>query len=328
MDPFSGKVRIGILGCSDIARRKFIPALGQTKLAVLRAIASRDPVKAATIFPNLPVETISYAELLAHPGIQLIYLSLPNHLHEEFALRALQGGKHVICEKPLGLSAASVRRMVACAEEKGLLLFENIMYLHHPQHAAVKSIIEEGSIGRIRTLRSVFCFPYPGGRNFRLVPAKGGGAFHDLARYAVSTAWYFLHGQCHSFSGYGLGLNGLNVAIHGTALTTVQEIFSYSLAFGQPYESSYEIVGERGKIRVDRAYTTPADLANHIMVTSHGRDASFTVAPADHFQLMIEAVCGMILNGGDFKAIHARSLQLADMAEQMEKGCQHEELRQ
>lgn len=323
----SEKLPIGILGCSDIARRKFIPALGKTKSAVLQAIASSDPVKAAIAHPDLPVEPVSYEALLADPGIRLLYISLPNHLHEEFALRALQGGKHVICEKPLGLSTASVKRMLACAEEKGLLLFENLMYLHHPQHAAVKKVIERGEIGRIRTLRSVFCFPCPGDGNFRLDPARGGGAFNDLARYAVSTAWHFLRGRCHSFSGYALDRNGLNVAIHGTALTTAQEVFTYSLAFGQSYENSYEIVGEQGKIRVDRAYTTPSEMANHIRVTSGGRDASFTIPPADHFQLMIQDACSMVLSGRGFKEMHTRNLQLADMAEQMEKGCHHEELR-
>ncbi len=84
----SEKLSIGILGCSDIARRKFIPALGKTKSAVLQAIASSDPVKSAVAHPDLPVEPVSYEALLADPGIRLLYISLPNHLHEEFALRA------------------------------------------------------------------------------------------------------------------------------------------------------------------------------------------------------------------------------------------------
>ncbi|WP_243372315.1 Gfo/Idh/MocA family oxidoreductase [Geotalea sp. SG265] len=321
------KVRVGILGCSDIARRKFIPALAQAKGAVLRGIASRDPAQAAATWPNLPVEPVGYGELLADPQIQLVYLSPPNHLHEEFVLRALQAGKHVICEKPLGLSLASVRKMLACAEKRGLLLFENLMYLHHPQHAAVKEIIDGDAIGTVRTVRSVFTFPAPAVGNFRLDPARGGGAFHDLARYAVGTAWFFLKGAWRSFRGYALDQNDLNVAIHGTALTTAGEIFSCSLAFGQPYESSYEIVGEEGSIRVDRAYTTPPEMANRIRVISGGKDISFTVPPADHFRLMIEDVCTMVLGGGDFTAARERNLQLASMAEQMRKGCHHEELR-
>lgn len=325
----SGKnIGVGVLGYSDIARRKFIPALAQSTGAVLHAVARSVQATAAATARDLQVKPTSYEELLTDPAIGLVYISLPNHLHETWTLRALQQGKHVICEKPLGLSAASVQLMVACAADQGLLLFENLMYLHHPQHAAVKKIMERGDIGIIKGVRSVFRFPFPAAGNFRLDPARGGGAFHDLAPYAVSTAWYFLRGMCHSFSGFALDRNGLNVGIHGTALTTEGEIFSYSLAFGQSYESSYEIIGEKGKIWVDRAYTTPPHMDNIIHVTSGEKDISLTVPAADHFQLMIADVCTLIRNGAGFDDIHARTLQLAEMAEQMEKGCHHEELRQ
>jgi len=316
------RITIGILGCSDIARRKFIPAINQTKTAILKAIASRNPAACR----DLNAELISYEALLDHPEIQLVYISLPNHLHEEFVIRALHAGKHVICEKPLGLSTASVERMIDRARERRLFLFENLMYLHHPQHAAVKSVIEEGKFGNIRAFRSIFCFPFPGAGNFRLDPAMGGGAFHDLACYAVSSAAHFLRGRCRSFSGYALCKNGLNISMNGTALTTADEIFSYSLAFGQPYECLYEIIGEQGNIRVDRAYTTPADMENRIQVTINGKDASFSVPPADHFKLMIEDVCAMILAGKSFEAMYRRNLAMAQMAEQMWKGCHHEEL--
>jgi predicted dehydrogenase len=322
------KVRVGILGCSDIARRKFIPALQGSTGAVLRGIGSRDRGKAAAVNPGETCEVLGYEDLLAHPAIDLVYLSLPNHLHEEWTLRALQSGKHVICEKPLALSAASAERMLNCAGERGLLLYENLMYLHHPQHAAVKELIASGGIGRIQSLRSVFGFPFPTEGNFRLDPEKGGGAFHDLARYPLSTALYFLRGDSYQFKGYALDRNGLNVALHGIALTAAGELFSFSMAFGQQYESHYEIIGELGKIRVERAYTTPAELENLVQVSCGERDASFAVPPCDHFRLMIEHVCALVRNAGDFRETHERSRRLARLAEQMERGCHHEELRQ
>lgn len=321
------RLRVGILGCSDIARRKFIPALKNSAGAVLYGIASRDPGKAAAINPELQVRLFGYDALLSDPEIDLVYISLPNHLHEHFAIRALQSGKHVICEKPLSLSVASVKRMLACAAERKLLLFENLMYLHHPQHAAVKNVIESGEIGRMKSVRSTFCFPLPQAGNFRLEPQLGGGAFHDLGRYAVSTAWYFLCGRHYQFSGFTLDHHGLNVAMHGTALTSAQEIFSFSIAFGQPYQCSYEIVGDQGTVKVDRAYTTPADLASFIKVTSGGHDASFTIPPVDHFKLMLDDVTTLI-GTGDFEPTHARNLCLATLAEQMERGCTREQLHQ
>ncbi|WP_243688735.1 Gfo/Idh/MocA family protein [Geotalea toluenoxydans] len=111
----------------------------------------------------------------------------------------------------------------------------------------MKKVIERGEIGRIRSLRSVFCFPCPGDGNFRLDPARGGGAFHDLARYAVSTARHFLRGRCHSFRGYALDRNGLNVAIHGTALTTAQEVFTYSLPSASHTKAAMRLSVSRGR---------------------------------------------------------------------------------
>jgi dTDP-3,4-didehydro-2,6-dideoxy-alpha-D-glucose 3-reductase len=326
--PPANKVRVGILGCSDIACRKFIPALQSSTGAVLRGIGSRDRRKPAAVNPGEKCELLGYEDLLAHPAIDLVYLSLPNHLHEEWTLRALQSGKHVICEKPLALSAASVERMLNCAGERRLLLYENLMYLHHPQHAAVKELIGSGEIGRVQALRSVFGFPFPAKGNFRLDPEKGGGAIHDLARYPLSTAQYFLRGDSYQFNGYALDRNGLNVALHGMALTSAGELFSFSLAFGQQYESHYEIIGERGKIRVERAYTTPAELENLVQVSCGERDASFTVPPCDHFRLMIEHVSALVQNAGDFREAHERSRRLARLAEQMERGCHHEQQRQ
>jgi dTDP-3,4-didehydro-2,6-dideoxy-alpha-D-glucose 3-reductase len=316
-------VRVGILGCSDIARRKLVPALCRSETAVLAAVASREREKAAALAPGERYELLGYEELLCSPAVDLVYLSLPNHLHEEWTIRALEQGKHVICEKPLGLTADSVERMLRAAEQRNLLLYENLMYLHHPQHAAVKELLATGRLGRITALRSVFGFPFPQEGNFRLVPAMGGGAFHDLARYPLGTALHFLQGDISRFRGVALARDGLNVAMHGVAATSAREIFTFSIAFGQQYESFYEIVGELGKVRVERAYTTPAELANRIEVTRGTRDESFTVAASDHFQLMIEHVCALAGNGEGVRAAHERSRRLARLAEAMERGCVH-----
>lgn len=281
--------------------------------------------KAAGISPGTGYETLKHEHLLASPTIDLVYISLPNHLHEEWTIRALQKGKHVICEKPLGLDASSVERMLNHADGQGLLLYENLMYLHHPQHALVKEIIETERIGRIKTLRTVFGIPLPGKGNFRLDPAMGGGAFHDLIRYPLGTALHYLKGDRYRFQGIAMDRNGLNIAMHGTAITSESEMLTFSIAFGQQYESYYEIIGETGKIRIDRAYTLPADLANRIQVTIGDQDSSLIVPPTDHFRLMIEHVCDLINGNSDFRKAHARTRLLARMAEELERGCIHVE---
>lgn len=318
-------VRVGLLGCSDIARRKLLPALLASDGAVLAAVASRSPQQAAAFAPGATYRSCDYAELLADDAVELIYLSLPNHLHEAWALRALTAGKDVICEKPLGLSRSAVERMLTAAEAHGRLLYENLMFLHHPQHRVVKELVADGTIGRLIALRSVFGFPLPQAGNFRLNPSLGGGAFHDLARYPLGVALNFLCGELRDFHGISVDQDRLNLALHGVARSTAAEHFSFSIAFGQQYEAFYELVGEGGKIRVERPYTTPADLANRIFITRGTAETVHTVPPADHFRLMLDHVCGLIRGERSFRQLHDRSRQIALLAERMELGCRHEQ---
>lgn len=315
-------IRIGILGCSDIARRKFITAVTNSKNATLVALASRDPSKAISLLPDtFLAELMTYQEMICSTKIDLIYISLPNHLHETWSIAALEHGKHVICEKPLGLDSAETSRMLNAACKHKRLLFENIMYLHHPQHAAVKQLLAAGHIGRILSLNSEFAFPGPKEGNFRLYPSMGGGAFHDMNRYPLSAALFFFNGKQHKFiDGSQKTKNGLNVEFLAQSVTNLGEKFSFFIAFGHSYRSFYEIKGERGTIRVERAYTTPPDMENKIIVTIDGRDESFNAPPNDHFLSTIDYVC-KIIRGGYWRKEHELQLQLADLAEMFQVKC-------
>ena len=132
------------------------------------------------------------------------------------------------------------------AEQKGLLLYENIVYLHHPLHQAVRQMIEAGTIGRVRELRTSFGFMLSAKEGFRTRADQGGGAFLDQARYPLSAAQYFLSGTAYRFTGRAFFRNGLNVAMNASALTDRNERFSFSIGFEQPYACWYEIVGEKG----------------------------------------------------------------------------------
>lgn len=314
-------IRVGVLGCSDIACRRFLPALRQSQRAELIAIGSRDRYAAQVRLGAVHSEIVSYAELLERADIDLIYLSLPNHLHEEWAIRALLAGKDVLCEKPLGLDAAAVLRMQAVAAAQGRLLYENIMYLHHPQHAAIKKLILFGRLGRLRSLRATFTIPALPAKNFRNDPACGGGTFHDQIRYPLSAACYFLSGQNYIFQGQKIYNGELLTAMRGSAVTEKKEIFHFSIGFGLPYRSAYELIGEQGSVRVERAFTTPAELANKIVVTIDGRDESFIVPPADHFLLTLEHVCDLLATPELFPQIRTRNERLATLADALYRSC-------
>lgn len=315
----SSSVRIGVLGYSDIAARKFIPAIKKSEKACVQAVSTLNRETTRSKLTGTPI--LSHEELLSSPLIDLIYISLPNHLHEEWSIRALESGKHLICEKPLSTSLASSLRIIDAAKNNNRLIYENQMFLFHPQHALVKAMIIAGKVGRVRELRSVFGFPMPAKGNFRLDPDQGGGAFHDMARYPLGIAVHLLDSLPEGFQGCSIWKDGLNTAISGVAVTAKSELFSFSIRFGQQYEAFYEIVGETGKIRVERAYTTPAELENRIFLTVGSKTTETVVPAADHFQLMIEHIADIILTGNSFTHLNRQAEIIARLADQMEKGC-------
>ncbi len=316
------RIRIGILGCSDIARRRFLPAIARAKNAVLTAVASRDLEKARRLNPGAAYEAVGYEDLLQRGDVDLVYVTLPNDLHEVWTLRALAKGRHVICEKPLGLSPASVKRMTALARQRGLLVYENLAYLHHPQHRLVRHLIDSGEVGTVRELRTAFRFTLTAPDNFRMEPARGGGAVHDLARYPLSAASFFLRGSMPSFRACARHRQGLNIAVDAQAETSEGERVSLSIGFDRPYECWYELGGDGGKIRVDRAYSTPADRPCMVELIRGTETRTFPVAPHDHFAGMIDHVCGLIRDPGSYARVHEGAERLACLAQELERSCE------
>ncbi len=315
-------LRVGILGCSDIAGRRFLPALRKARNARLSVIASRDRQKARSFISSAEGEIAGYDELLTGNTVDLVYISLPNHLHEAWAMRALEHGKHVICEKPLALSSSAIERMTAYAEQQGLLLYENIMYLHHPLHREVRQLVAAGTIGKVWELRTSFGFVLPDTGGFRTKADQGGGVFYDQVRYPLSAALFFLAGTAYRFKGRAYFRNGLNVALNASALTDRDESLSFSIGFEQPYECWYELVGEKGKLKVDRAYTTPADMVATIRVSTESGVNAVTVPAADHFTLMIEKVSDAILQTQGYQVLHGEARRLALLADLVWENCE------
>ncbi|MDA8100882.1 MAG: Gfo/Idh/MocA family oxidoreductase [Nitrospiraceae bacterium] len=310
----SGRINIGVLGCSDIARRRFLPALVRAGNAHLAAIASRSRSRVQGFLAGVPYDALEYDELLAAGNVDLVYISVPNHLHEAWVIRALERGKHVICEKPLGLTVASVERMIAAARKNKRLLRENLAYLHHPAHAAVKEIVHNGAIGAVRAVRAAFRFTFSGG-GFRAEPAQGGGSFHDQARYPMSAALFHLRGFPERFAGCADMRGDLNVGLQACGITTVHEGIFCSIGFEHPYECWYELLGSEGTIRIDRAFTTPADQPVRVRIARGRETLDLTIPPADHFQLMIEHTAGLLLQGSPFDDLLDDAARLAQAAD-------------
>ncbi len=192
------KIRWGILSTARIGVEKVIPAMQRGDFTEVVAIASRSADKAREAAGALGVPRAhgSYEDLLADPDVDAIYNPLPNDGHVPWSIRALEAGKHVLCEKPIGLSAAEGRTLVdAAAGHPRLKIMEAFMYRHHPQWRLAKQVAGSGKIGKLRTIQTFFSFFNDDPRNIRNDPAMGGGGMMDIGCYAVSLSRFLFGGE-------------------------------------------------------------------------------------------------------------------------------------
>ena len=191
------KLRFGILSTARIGTEKVIPAMQQAERCQVDAICSRDAAKAEQAAGELGIARHygSYEELLADPDVDAVYNPLPNHLHVPWSIAALEAGKHVLCEKPIGLSSDEGRQLVeAAAKHPELKVMEAFMYRHHPQWQRARQLVDEGAIGKLRTIQSFFSYYNDDGDDIRNNADIGGGGMMDIGCYPISLS-RFIHGQ-------------------------------------------------------------------------------------------------------------------------------------
>lgn len=182
-------IRWGILGAAKIARTDVGPAIHAARGATLAALATTRPEAAApfaALAPGLRVHD-SYAALLADPQIDAVYIPLPNHLHVDWTLRAIDAGKHVLCEKPIALEAAQIDRLIAARNASGLKVAEAFMVTHHPQWALVRDLLAAGTIGPLRHVEGSFTYNNTDPANIRNRAELGGGGLRDVGVYPCVT---------------------------------------------------------------------------------------------------------------------------------------------
>lgn len=181
-------LRWGVLGAADIAVHKVIPAIKASREGRVDAIASRteDRAKATAERLGIPKWFGSYQGLLEDPDIEAVYIPLPNHLHKEWTLAAAAAGKHVLCEKPLAMSSDDAREMIAACEAAGVKLMEAFMYRLHPMWLKVRSLVDEGEIGDLVAIQSLFSYYNDDPSDIRNIPEVGGGALYDIGCYPVN----------------------------------------------------------------------------------------------------------------------------------------------
>jgi predicted dehydrogenase len=267
------KVRWGVLGVAKIGVTKVIPAMQRGESTVVVAIASRQLVRAKEAAPALGIDRAygSYDELLADPEIEAIYIPLPNHLHVPWTTRAAEAGKHVLCEKPISLSAAEARRLVEVRDRTGVLIQEAFMVRTHPQWMRAVSLVREGAIGELRSMVGSFSYFNDDPGNIRNVPAFGGGALMDIGCYLINTGRLIFGRQPLRVAG----------AIDRDPRLGTDRTTSMLLDFGRghlsgtcstqtvPYQRM-QIFGTRGRIEIEIPFNAPPDRPCRMIVDKAG----------------------------------------------------------
>src|SRR3954463_3898499 len=183
------KIRWGILSTAKIGREKVIPATQRSELGTVVAIASRDPSRASEVAKQRGIERAyaSYDELLADADVDAVYIPLPNHMHVPWSLRAIDAGKHVLCEKPIGLSVIEAESLASAAAAKPeVKVMEAFMYRFHPQWQAARQLVRDGRIGDLHSIHTHFSYHNTDAENYRNKLEMGGGGLMDIGCYAIS----------------------------------------------------------------------------------------------------------------------------------------------
>jgi D-xylose 1-dehydrogenase (NADP+, D-xylono-1,5-lactone-forming) len=282
----SGIVSWGFLSTANI-NDKLLAGAAESDRADVIAVASRDAARAAAYARERGIERAygSYEELLADPDVEAVYISLPNSLHVEWSIRALEAGKHVLCEKPLSRRAADVERAFDVAEESGRLLMEAFMYRHNPQTARLKELAEGGTIGRLRLVRAAFSFPLTDGENVRLNSSLDGGGLMDVGCYCISGT-RLLGGEPERVYGEQvLGESGVDELFTGTMRLPGDVLAQFDAGLVLPVRDELEAIGEDGSLFLDDPWHCKRPV---IELRTAGGAEEIAVEPADSYRLQLE----------------------------------------
>ncbi len=191
------KVKLGVLGVSHLFVTKVLPSLLKSNMVEVYGIASRDSGKARDVSSTYGIAKSypSYEELLMDKSIEMVYIPLPNHIHAEWIKKSADYGKHVICEKPIALSAEEAKEAIEYAESKGVKIMEAFMYKFHPQWQRALEVVRFQEIGNITTIHTFFGYDNKDPKNIRNIKETGGGALLDIGCYAVSLSRFLLQAE-------------------------------------------------------------------------------------------------------------------------------------
>jgi len=299
-------LRWGILSTAGIAAEKTIPGIRRAARCEVVAIGSRDVVRARAVAERHAIPRVhgSYEALLADPDVDAVYVPLPNHLHAEWTIAAARAGKHVLCEKPLAMTAADAERMIEACRAEGVTLMEAFMYRLHPSWVAVRELVAAGRIGRLTAVTSWFSYYNDDPANIRNIREFGGGALFDIGCYSVNLSRMLFGSEPGRVEASIVRdpASGVDVLTSGL-LEFAGGVATFTCSTRAEPDQQVHVYGTAGRISVGIPFNIPPDRPTHVYVTAGG-DApiapateTLTFDPADPYAVEAEAFAATVLDG-------------------------------
>ena len=283
-------IRWGVLGVANIGVRTVIPAIQRAPNARLTAIASRTLARAEDAARRLGIPRAhgSYEALLADPEVEAVYIPLPNSLHREWTIRCAEAGKHVLCEKPLALTAREAEEMAAACRQHGVALMEAFMYRFHPRTERVSRLAADGALGDVRIVRAAFTFAVrEPDLNIRFRRDLGGGALYDVGCYTINVSRMILGEPELAFAAGRVGDHGVDDQVGAILRFAGGRVALIDCGLLLPRREEYEVVGTAARLQVPNAFL-PGTADAPINITRGTESTTETVAGTDQSQRMVE----------------------------------------
>lgn len=294
------KIRWGLVSTAHINGR-LIPAIRLSERGDLVAVASRSQASAQAYANEwgIPQAFGSYEAMLDSDAVDAVYISLPNHLHAEWSIYALQHGKHVLCEKPFAITLAEVDAMMAAAAETGNVLAEAFMYRHHPQTKIASEWVKSGRLGDVSLIRAVFNFRFSTRDNIRLNPEWGGGCLWDVGVYPISFAQAMM-GEMPAWvlGSQWVGDTGVDEFFAGQLHYSGDRNAQIAAAFNSPFYTMAEIIGTDGRLVLNRPFVGHSDAQRQMLFyPAEGEPAEVQVPEQELYLGEVEDMHAAILDG-------------------------------
>lgn len=295
------KIRWGIMGTAKIARKKVIPAMQKSKYTHVLGIASRSLRKAQKAADSLGIDRgySSYEDMLEDDDIEAVYIPLPNHLHVLWSKRALKSGKHVLCEKPIGLNSKEAQELLEFSQKyPNQLIMEAFMYKFHLQWQQAKEFIKDGTIGEPKFIHSIFSYFNDDPNNIRNIPEIGGGGLMDIGCYCISLSRFVFEEEPISVFGNMNYDPTLKIDRLTNAILKFRSGTSTFTCGTQQYPCQYvNIVGERGKIEIESPFNPDPDKPTNINISTDEINEMIRIEQFNQYRKQADVFSQAILKG-------------------------------